>query len=163
MIRRLLLLLSCAFVVALLWWVHYHFLSPERAFEDFVRGEGRSESYLKDPLILAGRGVAPLVLDAISDRNFLRRRYGIAFLGCMGYRPAEGALFVILEDEAEEDYFRADALQALWRLRPQERTTLPLKYRDGPGHLGETAKQLLAEGPWTECKTRWEVLFGEDE
>lgn len=135
------------------------FQDPADAMRDFLDGRGRFEDQLTDPLVLAGPRVRPLVLSAIADREMKRRRYALSYLGCAGHALAREPLLRILSDETERDYFRADALEALWRLDRTEGHALALTYRSHEDLLGQTAERLISTGrPWADCRS-WFAAF----
>ena len=86
--------------------------SPEEALKRF-HTEMVAEDQLIDPLILAGKGVVPLLLKEVQDKNMQQRRYGIAALGHLGDPAALPVLESIFKDPSEIDYFRCDALEAI--------------------------------------------------
>jgi len=154
----LLLLIPAAILVA---WARTEgpLRSPREAFDDFVRAEDRAEDQLTDPLVLAGPRVQPLVLDAVRDRNFKLRRYGIGFLGCAAYRPAAQTLREILRDESEQDYFRADALEALWSIDSNEGRALADAYSRRADILGRAARGIQT-GTWPkDCRSVTDALL----
>ncbi len=135
------------------------FRDPADAMRDFLDGRGRFEDQLTDPLVLAGPRVRPLVLSAIADREMKHRRYALSYLGCAGYAPAREPLRRILSDETERDYFRADALEALWRLDQTEGNALALACRSREDLLGQMAERLIDAGrPWAECRSWFAAL-----
>src|SRR5687768_7995035 len=132
---------------------------PHAAFDDFVRAEDRAEDQLTDPLVLAGPRVRPLVLSAVRDRDFKLRRYGIGYLGCSAYTPASPTFRVILHDESEEDYFRADALEALWSINSKEGRALAGAYSSRTDFLGQAARGILT-GTWPNgCRSLTDALL----
>jgi hypothetical protein len=133
--------------------------SPQDALDDFVRAEGRAEDQLTDPLVLAGPRVRPLVLAAVQDRHFRLRRYGIGYLGCAGYRPASPTFRTILHDESEEDYFRADALEALWSSDPKEGHALASAYSGRSDFLGQVARGILTGTRPNGCRSLTDALL----
>jgi hypothetical protein len=127
---------------------------PDAAMRDFLKGEDRFEDQLTDPLVLAGPRVRPLITAAVVDREMKHRRYALAYLGCAGYAPAQEAIRRILTDDTERDYFRADALEALWRLDRNEGEALAQTYRTREDALGQMAVKLIETGsPWAECRS----------
>lgn len=132
---------------------------PADAMGDFLGDHGRFEDQLTDPLVLAGPRVRPLVLSAVADREMKLRRYALFYLGCAGYSPARETLRRILSDETELDYFRADALEALWRVDLVEGNDLAQAYQSRGDFLGEKAKQLIAGGPLADCRSWWSALI----
>lgn len=67
-------------------------------------------------LLRAGKPIVPYLIVEIQKKNMPRRRYAIGALGKIGDRRAVPALIKILEDRSELDYFRGDALEAIWHI-----------------------------------------------
>ena len=127
---------------------------PADAMNDFLNGGDRFEDQLTDPVVLAGPRVRPLALSAVADREMKYRRYALAWLGCAYYKPARERLHQILYDESEKDYFRADALEALWRLDRDHGRELARTFLSREDFLGQTAVKLIETGqPWAECRS----------
>jgi HEAT repeat protein len=87
-------------------------ISPEQAIREFYSSD-RAEDQMMDPLILAGEEVVPLLLIEIEKKTRPQRRYAIGALGNIQDKSALSVLEEILGDEAEEDYFRCDALNSI--------------------------------------------------
>ena len=100
-----------------------------------------------DPLILAGDRVVPLVIRGVADRNMPKRRYAIQFLGNGGFDEAVPVLRRILADKAEDDWMRADALQAIYMIQQSEGAGLAVDYREQDGVLGTLARRAIAGDP----------------
>jgi HEAT repeat protein len=81
-----------------------------KAFYD----ENNAESDIATPLIKSGRAIVPAVMEAISHKDMQRRRYAITALGWLKDPAAVEPLTKILLDKGEEDYFRGDALHAIY-------------------------------------------------
>lgn len=133
---------------------------PKAALGDFIGGKGRAEDQLTDPLVLAGPRVRPVVLAAIADPAMPRRRYALSYLGCVEYTPAIEALRRIASDDSEFDYFRADALEALWRLDQTEAEDLARQFQTRSDLLGQTASRLMTAGPSPDCRPWLAALIG---
>lgn len=116
--------------------------SPQTALEQFYTYDG-AEDMLMDPLILAGERVVPLVLEKVRDKNMPRRRYAISFLGNGSYRPALPVLQQILQDETEIDYFRADALESVYKIDESLGKEQARKYLDENNYVGHIAKRII--------------------
>jgi hypothetical protein len=71
-----------------------------------------------EPLEQEGARVVPLVIKEISNRAMPNRRYAISFLGEGRYAEALPVLERILSDPTEIEYFRADALLAIFEIAP---------------------------------------------
>lgn len=76
--------------------------------------EGTSEAHLVGILVSAGPKMVPSIIEAIEDRKMYARRYAISALGLLKQPRAISALTGIANDETETDYFRSDALQAIY-------------------------------------------------
>lgn len=87
-------------------------LSPQQALNEFYAYQG-AEDQLMDPLIVAGKGVVPLVITEIENPNMVKRRYAIGALGNIGDKDALPTLEKILDNNMEEDYIRCDALNSI--------------------------------------------------
>jgi len=161
--RRTVIIAICgiATTCSLLWArVEGPLRDPHAAWADFVAAKDRAEDQLTDPLVLAGPRVRPLVHTAVKDHNFPLRRYAINYLGCATYAPAAPTLRDILNDESERDYFRGDALEALWSIDHVEGLRLAngLATRAQADFLGQVARGLLA-GSWTQFCRGWGAAF----
>ena len=135
---------------------------PQEAMRDFEAGSGRMESQLTDPLVLAGSGVQPLVLNAINDRGMRLRRYAIGFLGCSRYRPAIAELQRVARDQTEADYVRSDALDALSLIDGNVAFELARPLVNVPGVLGTTASAVTAPDHVVPCRTFMDAILGRD-
>lgn len=105
------------------------FIDPEEAFEKFLSANDLPEDALMDPLILAGKPVVPIVLDALGDKKLKRRRYAIGFLGNGGYKEALPMLQRIAADESEEKWIREDALESIYLIDEKLGLKLVTKYQ----------------------------------
>lgn len=155
------LILTCALIgIPVLTWARAigPLRSPQDAFADFAAATLRAEDQLTDPLVLAGPRVRPLVLESLKDRSFSLRRYAIAYLGCAGYRPALPRLRLLLDDETEADYLRADALEAIGAMDLSEGLLLARTYEARADFLGEAASSLRG-GSWTPRCRSWADAF----
>jgi hypothetical protein len=94
------------------------------------------------PLKAEGRDVVPLVIRDLPNRAMPRRRYAIAFLGYGQYAEALPALEKILTDPTEIDYFRADALLAIYEISPTRARTLASGIHDATGLLERFIQEL---------------------
>lgn len=118
--------------------------SPEEVLERFYHNEGPEET-LKDPLILAGDKVVPLVIERVSDKKMPRRRYAIAFLGNGSYTQALPVLHTILQDSSELDYFRSDALHSIYQIDAALGLKYAQSYRNESNDLGKVSQDLLSQ------------------
>lgn len=115
-----------------------------KAFYD----ENQAEGDMMDPLVVAGPKMIPEILEAISHKDMQRRRYAIGALGNLGdERPVE-PLEAIVEDEKEEDYFRSDALESIYKLDAGRAKKLAEKFAKEGDLLKVTSAAILKEEPW---------------
>lgn len=129
-----------------LWWAVAEgpLRNPHDALSDFYEAKDRAEDQLIDPLILAGRDVVPLVIEELPNKEMRLRRYAIGFLGNGRYTQALPCLEAILQDESEIDYFRADALEAIYQISPARAKELAPRYVSGQELLGKVAQDIVA-------------------
>jgi hypothetical protein len=119
--------------------------SPNEALRLFLTSDHLREEDLTKPLNSAGRNVIPVVIEAIRDHEMPRRRYAIGFLADRKAIEAVPVLLDILADSEEKDYFRGDALQAIFRIDPKRASQLSRAYLDQPGTLGTVARRIAEE------------------
>lgn len=161
MMKRLLIGLAAVVVVACLWWAYAEgpFRDPEEVLRDFYSARNRAEDQLMDPLILKGSGVVPLVLLDVRNKDTKLRRYAIGFLGNGRYRSALPVLESVLADGMELDYFRADAMIAIYQIDPRRAATLAPRYVDRTDQLGDVTRTIQAGGnPVLWRRTWWQAL-----
>jgi len=157
---RVTLVAGGACLLFLLWWscAEGPFRDPRAAMADFENPTNRAEDQLTDPLVLNGRRVAPHVLRALSDPKMRLRRYAIGFLGCSRHDPSLPALRRILSDPTEQSYFRADALEAIYLIKPPQGLAAARRFTAESDLLGATAQQIVA-GEWqANCRTWWQAF-----
>lgn len=129
-----------------LWWAVAEgpLRNPNEALKDFNEAKGRAEDQLMDPLILTGRGVVPLVLKELPNKDMRLRSYAIGFIGNGRYSEALPILEVILGSESEINYFRADALKAIFQISQGRAKELAPNFVNGQESLGEVAREIVA-------------------
>jgi hypothetical protein len=154
---------SAVGLVALLglWWAVSEgpLRNPDEALEDFYEARDRAEDQLIDPLILTGRRVVPLVLKGIPDKGMRLRRYAIGFLGNGRYSEALPMLEVILNDESEMYYIRADALEAIFQISQTRAKELAPNFVNGQESLGEVAGEIVAgKNPISFKRSYWDAF-----
>lgn len=118
-------------------------VAPENALKQFYEANG-PEDTLMDPLILAGDKVVPLVLKEIKNKEMPRRRYAIGFLGNGLYKEALPELETIVHDSAEEDYFRGDALQAIYMIDESRSRSFAQEWKDEQTYLGGISRRVIS-------------------
>jgi hypothetical protein len=163
--KRPLVLVIMVAIICLLVWIALH-RDPKAALHQFhTYGDGVEEAVaedmLMDPLILAGKRVVPLVIEEVRNREMPRRRYAIGFLGNGSYRQALPVLEQILSDASEIDYFRGDALHAIYLIDG----SLGCKYAQVHGgdrdYVGRIACDILAGRSWLkDRRSYWDALVG---
>lgn len=152
------------------WFVYKLFFpSVEDVMRDFylpASVSGRMESWTADPLRLHADLVKMHVIAAIADKNMKDRRYAIGFLGECGIVEALPALRAILGDATENDVYRGDALESIFRIAPEEGRALAERCKENKGFLGHIAWEIVAgemsPGDWydpdddppAECRRR---------
>jgi hypothetical protein len=108
----------------------------------------QDEGDIETPLIKAGSAMVPAICEAIAHVNMDRRRYAIGALGPIGDPQAIPALKTILYESNEMDYFRGDALQALYQLDRPAAEEFAEQNKDATGTLGEYVKAVLKNESW---------------
>jgi hypothetical protein len=133
---------------------------PHDALHEFFYPEGTvAEDMLMDPLILCGSRVVPLVLDAVKDKEMIHRRYAIGFLGNEGDDVAIPTLDAVLSDLTELDYFREDALEAIYMIDRETGAQAARRYAASDGSLGRAARDIL-DGKAKNRRSFLEALTG---
>lgn len=142
-------------------WLHTDgpLRDPQEALADFYAGEGRAEDMLMDPLILNGKPVVPLVMEALMNKEMDKRRYAICFLGNGKYEEALPLLERIVEDNSEIYYFRADALEAIATISPVRAKEIAPKHVKGEELLGEVATEIAQGKARGYCERSWWEAF----
>ena len=122
-----------------------------------------SESANISVLVKAGPSIVPEIASAIADKKMYKRRYAILALGYLEEKSVIPALQAILNNPTEKDYFRGDALEAIYildqsvgRLTAQRLVTETQTKKDD--YLLRTAKRIL-ESPNT-IKPKWTEYHG---
>ena len=152
------LVLVSGFVVCR--WLHP---TPEDVLADFYASKGRAEDMLMDPLILHADRVAPLVIREVERPEMPLRRYAIGFLGQAGVREALPLLHRILTNSQEQDYFRADALAAVYFIEPSEGRRLASDYTATTNFLGYVAGKIADGSHVSDRRKYWQALTGHHE
>jgi len=117
--------------------------TEDEVMKDFFEAKDRAEDMLMDPLIVNSDLVKDRVIEEINDKNMDKRRYAIGYLGNEKINEALPALLSILGDVSEIDYFRADALESIYQIKPSTGLTEARKYINRSDYLGERAKSIL--------------------
>ena len=107
-----------------------------------------SEADLMTPLIKAGPKMTPAILEAISHKDMKQRRYAIGALGHLKDRRAVKPLTAILEDKREEDYFRGDALHAIYQIDQKLGSELAKRFAGQGDNLKMMTEAIIKKEPW---------------
>lgn len=150
-----LLLLAIAVLVLVMPFIIARgvFRSPAAALEEFHSQRDVAEDQLADPLIVTGCRSAQVVAREIANPAMQYRRYAIGYLGNRRCRAAMPALTSILANPREEEYFRADALEAITRIDPRQGLRL------GPLYSG-VRNVLQQNGSIGLDRSYWQALRG---
>lgn len=140
-----------------------HRPTPESVMADFYAADHRAEDMLMDPLILNADIVAPSAIREVRQRDMPLRRYAISFLGNQRVEAAAPTLRLILDDETEPDYFRADALESLFRINRAEGDLRAKEFASRQDHLGYIARGMLDGSFVPVQRTRWQAMIGHHE
>jgi len=109
---------------------------------------GDYEPELPEPLMKAGPSMVPAILEAIGHPDMKMRRYAISALGHLKDESAIAPLRAIVEDGGEEDWFRGDALVAIYQLNQDEGTKLAEKHKGKGDVLKQSSEWILAKEPF---------------
>lgn len=135
-------------------------VSPEDAMDRFLNDYSLAEDQIMDPLILAGKGVVPKIIKAVSDKNMNRRRYAISFLGYSRDRKALPLLKKIVSDRKEEVYFRQDSLLAIYKIEESEAKSLAKQFMNDE-IISRFSSLILADQATLDGdRTYFEALMG---
>lgn len=85
-----------------------------RQWDAFYKGDHEPE--LPAPLISAGKAIVPSICDAVGHSDMRLRRYAISALGSLRDKRAIPTLMAIVNNAEEIDYFRGDALEAIYKI-----------------------------------------------
>lgn len=159
---KILLSLLGIVLALILWWAVAEgpLRDPDDALRDFYDARERAEDQLVDPLILNGRRVVPLVIAEVPNKQMRLRRYAIGFLGNGQYRDALPVLEQVLVDESEIYYFRADALEAIFRISAERARELAPRHVNGEDLLGRAAQEIVAgRSPVRWSRSYWQAFL----
>ncbi len=153
--------MASAMTLLLVMWGLYSATRPseDEVMEDFHASEGRAEDMLMDPLIRNSEIAAPAVIREVRDPEMNHRRYAIGFLGNERLHEALPVLRTILANNAEEDYYRADALESIFMINKGEGLALAARYAQANGLLGHVAKGLEDGSHRPSQRMYWKALF----
>lgn len=94
------------------------------------------------PLVKAGRPMTLHICAAVTHPDMKRRRYAIDALGLIGDKRALPVLETILKNRDEIDYFRGDALEAIYRLDRKLAVQYAGQYRHDNDYLNMIADEV---------------------
>ena len=123
----------------------------------------RAEDKLIAPLILHSDLVTGRVIEEIKNRSMEKRRYAIGFLGIIRASEALPVLQEILNDDTEIDYFRADALESIYRISNGEGLRLAANYQERDDLLGYISTDLIRGSHKPFERSYAQALFGHHE
>jgi HEAT repeat protein len=106
------------------------------------------EPELDDPLIKAGKKMTEAICEAIKHSDMKRRRYAIGALGFIGDKRAIHTLESILKDEKEKDYFRGDALHAIYQIDEKLASVYAKYYVKRNDYLKMISTAVLKREKW---------------
>jgi hypothetical protein len=135
--------------------------APEKALRQFHAQyhDGRTaEDQLMCPLILAGPAACPVIARDVKDRKQPLRRYAIGAIENLRCTDALPVLKAILQDDSEKDYFRGDALEAIWQIDHTEGETAAKAVSGRTDILGGVARSLLS-GRSQPVMTYWDAFI----
>lgn len=92
--------------------------------------------------------MVPAIIEAIAHKDMKYRRYAIGALGLLKDPRAIEPLTVILKDETEEDYFRGDAVVAIYQIDQEKGTQLAKEYAGQGDNLKMMTEAIIAKEPW---------------
>ena len=169
MTRRVLLLLVCIVALLGLTWplapfgaefARIRLQSPKVTLREFYDHRERAEDQLIDPLVLAGPRIVPLIMAEVADTAMPLRRYAIGFLGYGRFKEARPLLERILGDTTELEYFRGDALLAIYHLDLAEGRRAAARYDSTTGFVGEIASDILTSRDVVHYRrTLWDAFW----
>ena len=118
----------------------------QKTWERFYHGDHEPE--LDDPLIAAGREMTLVICNAISHQDMKMRRYAIGALGYIGDKRAIPTLETILKNKNEIDYFRGDALHAIYQLDRQLGSRYAIQYENENDYLKMMSSAIKRKDAW---------------
>lgn len=114
---------------------------------------GDHEPELDDPLIEAGTKMVPFICEAIAHKDMKFRRYAISALGFIEDKRAIPSLETILNDKTEEDYFRGDALHAIYLIDERQGTIYAAQYKNENKYLNFIGSAIEKREEWLKAPT----------
>lgn len=122
-----------------------------------------SEADLMTPLVMAGPKMVPVILEAISHKDMRLRRYAIGALGNIDDARSLEPLAAIARDKSELDYFRGDALHAIYQLDQGLGSEMAGEFADEDDvqNLKDICEAISKKEPWLLAGLEAEALAGE--
>lgn len=106
------------------------------------------EPEIDDPLIEAGPPMVPAICEAVRHKDMKRRFHAIDALGYIGDRRALPTLVGILDDAAESDEMRSEALVSIYRVDRTLGARYARLYRHADERTAMVADAILRKDPW---------------
>lgn len=97
--------------------------------------KGDHEPELPAPLVSAGKAIVPSVCEAVSHPDMRMRRYAISALGSLRDKRAISTLVAIVNNVQELDYFRGDALEAIYKIDRKLGVSISNQYSNETNYL----------------------------
>ena len=118
----------------------------QKVWNKFYSGDHEPE--LDDPLIKAGKKMTSAICAAIVHPDMKYRRYAIGALGFIADVQSIPTLESILKNESEEDYFRGDALRAIYQINESLGTKYAREHSHRRDYLKLISDAILKKEPW---------------
>lgn len=116
-----------------------------------------NEGAMTDPLIVAGDEVVPLVIEAVKNKDMVKRPQAISFLGNSGDREAIPVLESIINDKSDE--LRDWALGAIYQIDNELGKEIARKFEKEEGALGSLARSIITSKYYRVKRTYAEALI----
>lgn len=88
------------------------------------------------------------------------RRYAIGFLGNIKFSPAIDRLQEILSENSKQDYFRGDALIAIFHIDIKKGHDLAIQFKEDTSFLGEAANDIINSRSWvSDERSYWKAVL----
>jgi len=156
-------IILCAAGIGAVRGLRYARPSSEKALADFRDPNStRKRDQRMDPLILAGRRVVPLVMDALErdELSLSRRVEAVRFLGNGGYTEALELLKEMFADSGEPEGVRVEALRSIALIDRDLATEYAQGYLKGLSGIGGVARNLdRGDEDAFKRRTYWDALL----
>lgn len=114
-----------------------------KVWDKFYKGDHEPELPL--PLVAAGTTMVPAICAAVAHPDMRLRRYAISALGTLRDKRALGTLTKILRNNSEIDYFRGDALEAIYQIDRKLGLKLSGDFKNEPNYLQGSVSRIQRE------------------